>query len=128
MLAGMTKRTDKIAWLHLAAVTAAVVAVMLIATGASLWHIDAPGSAATCPICHFAHISALPGLPAETVSVHVTVADLPPAAPLLSALAPVLSPHLRARLRSVKPTAEAGPFFYAFFHTDPGLSALSSRS
>ena len=91
MLAGMTKRTDKIAWLHLAAVTAAVVAVMLIATGASLWHIDAPGSAATCPICHFAHISALPGLPAETVSVHVTVADLPPAAPLLSALAPVLA-------------------------------------
>ena len=87
----LIRLTHKIAWLHLATVTAAVVAVMLIATGASLWHIDAPGSAATCPICHFAHISVLPGLPAESVSVHVTVADLPPAAPLLSALAPVLA-------------------------------------
>jgi hypothetical protein len=91
VLAGMIKRTHKIAWLHVAAVTAAVVAVMLIATGASLWHIDAPGSAATCPICHFAHISVLPGLPAESVSVHVIVADLPPAAPLISALAPVVA-------------------------------------
>ena len=85
------KPPHKVAWLRVATVTAAVVAVMLIATGASLWHIDAPGSAATCPICHFAHISALPGLPAESVSVHVTVADLPPAAPLLSAQAPVLA-------------------------------------
>jgi hypothetical protein len=65
-------------------------AVMLIATGASLWHIDAPGSAATCPICHYAHISALPGLPAGSVTVQVSLAWIVPAAPIVGNAAPVL--------------------------------------
>ena len=65
--------------MHLVAVTAAIVAVMLIATGASLWHIDAPGSAATCPICHLAHVSVFNALPAELVSVNVIVTWFLPA-------------------------------------------------
>jgi hypothetical protein len=76
--------------MHAAAITAAIVAVMLIATGASLWHIDAPGSAATCPICHFAHISALPGLPAGSVSVQVSLAWVLPAVAITGNATPVL--------------------------------------
>ena len=45
-------------WLQLAALTAALAAVVLLASGISFWHTDAPGSDATCPICHVAHVSA----------------------------------------------------------------------
>jgi hypothetical protein len=85
--------------MHAASIAAAIIAVMLVASGASLWHIDAPGSAATCPICHFAHISVIPGLPAQSVSVPVRVAWLvsaestaPNAAPILPASAPRAPP------------------------------------
>ena len=83
-------RTKKIRWLHGASVAAAIIAVLLVASGASLWHIDAPGTAATCPICHFAHISVIPGVPAQSVSVHVRVAWVVPAESTTLSLAPIL--------------------------------------
>jgi hypothetical protein len=86
----MAKRSKKIHRFHAAALTAAIVAVVLIATGVSLWHIDAPGSSATCPICHFAHVSALPGLPAESVNVHLSVAWVLPGEAMAGNAAPVL--------------------------------------
>jgi hypothetical protein len=85
----MTVNPTKV-WLRSAALTAAIVAVMVIAAGVSLYHIDAPGSAATCPICHVAHISILPGLPAESVSVHVTVAWIVPVQAFIANALPIL--------------------------------------
>jgi hypothetical protein len=46
-------------WLHLAVLTTALLAVLFVASGAALWHLDAPGSAATCPICHAVNMPAL---------------------------------------------------------------------
>ena len=45
----------------MAAVTAALVAIFPVAIGAPFWHTDAPGSEATCSICHVAHMPVLPG-------------------------------------------------------------------
>jgi hypothetical protein len=47
---------------------AAIAAAFFMASGISLWHVDAPGSEAACAICHFAHIPVLPGLPVRTLS------------------------------------------------------------
>ena len=46
----------------LAALAAALAAIIPIAIGAGFWHTDAPGSDATCPICHVAHMPVLPGI------------------------------------------------------------------
>jgi hypothetical protein len=46
-------------WLHLAVLTTAVLALLFVASGAALWHLDAPGSADTCPICHAVNMPAL---------------------------------------------------------------------
>ena len=46
-------------WLHLAVLTTALLALLFVASGAALWHLDAPGSAATCPICHAVNMPAL---------------------------------------------------------------------
>jgi hypothetical protein len=88
----------RIRWLHLAVLSAALAAILLLATGASLWHLDTPGSEATCAICHVAHLTPLLGaamgtlaaplfiawnLPTETQISHATPATLnaPPRAP-----------------------------------------------
>jgi hypothetical protein len=48
-------------WAHSACFSAAIVAVLLLVIGTSLWHKDAPGSEATCAICHVAHLTPLLG-------------------------------------------------------------------
>ena len=85
-------------WRRMAVLTAAVAAMLFLATVGSEWHFDAPGSEATCPICHFAHMPVLPGvstnipvapamvvwvLPAETYGVYAAPVglDSPPRAP-----------------------------------------------
>jgi hypothetical protein len=77
---------------------AALMAVLPVAIGASFWHTDAPGTEATCPICHLAHMPVLPGaatsvlvsptavewvVPAGTQIAHAAPAalDSPPRAP-----------------------------------------------
>jgi hypothetical protein len=65
-------------WTRLALLTAAILAILLLATGANVWHIDAPGSAATCPICHLAHLSPLLHAPAALVSAPVLLAHIRP--------------------------------------------------
>jgi len=69
------KKNRSLRWLHLAALTAALAAVVLVASGISFWHNDA-GSDATCPICHVAHISALPKAPANISAALTTIAWL----------------------------------------------------
>jgi hypothetical protein len=65
-------------WLRLAALTAALTAVLFIASGASLWHSDAPGSEATCPICHVAHMPALQAAPVGVFAALALVGWLVP--------------------------------------------------
>ena|ERR1700758_142977 len=85
-------------WVRFACLGAATLAVLLLAIGAALWHQDAPGSEATCSICHLAHLAPVLGslidglsaplviawhLPAETRVTHAAPATLsaPPRAP-----------------------------------------------
>ena len=56
----------------------ALVAMLFVASGVSLWHVDAPGSEATCPICHLAHMPVLRGLPTSTLAEPVLVAWIVP--------------------------------------------------
>jgi hypothetical protein len=35
--------------------------MFIVAVGASYWHKDAPGSEASCSICHVSHMPVLPG-------------------------------------------------------------------
>ena len=64
--------------LRLALLAAAIVAVVAVATGATLWHYDAPGGAATCPICHAAHLPSLQPTPAGGLASPTAVAWLVP--------------------------------------------------
>ena len=69
----MGRRRRWLRWLHLAAFTAACAAILIVASGVSFWHTDAPGSDdATCPICHLAHMPVMPGT-AASVSIKLTV-------------------------------------------------------
>jgi hypothetical protein len=61
-------------WLNLTALAAALAAMLFLASGASLWHIDAPGSEAACTICHLAHMPALSGMPNGALAAPVVVA------------------------------------------------------
>ena len=81
----MTNRNQRSEWFYRVVLGAAFAAVLLVAIGVPLWHTDAPGSADTCPICHVAHISALPGAPSGPLAVPITVARL--------LLAEMLFPH-----------------------------------
>lgn len=47
--------------LRLLIAATAVLALFFVASGGALWHHDAPGSAATCPVCHAAHMPVLMG-------------------------------------------------------------------
>ena len=60
----MTARSGSRRWFHFAVLTAAMVAVLFVASGAALWHHDASGSEANCPVCHVAHMPILPGMSA----------------------------------------------------------------
>jgi len=66
-------------WLRVAVLAAACAAILLVASGISFWHTDAPGSEATCPICHVAHMPVLPGTPTSVLSTSKVVAWVVPA-------------------------------------------------
>jgi hypothetical protein len=73
---GPIGKTNSLGWLRLAALTVAIAAIAFVATGATLWHVDTPGSAATCPICHVAHAPLLGGVSAQIVVVPFALAWL----------------------------------------------------
>jgi hypothetical protein len=67
-------RSDSLRWLRLALLTAAGAALLFLATGAALWHHDAPGTTASCSICYAAHLPALSSMPAGTPAAAFAVA------------------------------------------------------
>jgi hypothetical protein len=68
------KRAKSQSCFRVGALTAALAAMLFVASGATLWHQDAPGSAATCPICYAAHLPALRSAPAAMTPTHSVVA------------------------------------------------------
>jgi hypothetical protein len=54
-------------------------AVLLLAIGAAFWHQDAPGSEATCAICHVAHLTPLLGSAIGALSAPLFIAWHQPA-------------------------------------------------
>jgi hypothetical protein len=71
---GPISKKKSLGWLRLAALTVAIAAIAFVATGVTLWHVDTPGSAATCPICHVAHTPFLGGVSAQVVVAPFAVA------------------------------------------------------
>ncbi len=65
--------------LRMASLGLALAAILFVASGATLWHTDAPGALATCPICHLAHMPALRGMPGVFVVTRITFARVVPA-------------------------------------------------
>ena len=55
---------------------AALFAVLSLGLGIGFWHIDAPGTESTCPICHVAYSPAVPGAPVQVRTTLVAVASL----------------------------------------------------
>jgi hypothetical protein len=52
-------RANAAQWFKIAALTAALLSLLVVATGATLWHQDSPGT--VCSICYAAHLPALRG-------------------------------------------------------------------
>jgi peptidoglycan/LPS O-acetylase OafA/YrhL len=61
-------------WVYFACLGAAAFALLFLAVGVAYWHQDAPGSEATCAICHVAHLTPLPGSVVAAVSVPLLIA------------------------------------------------------
>jgi|SRR5579872_632294 len=61
-------------WVDFACLIAAAFALLLLALGVAYWHQDAPGSEATCAICHVAHLAPLPGSGVASISVPLLIA------------------------------------------------------
>jgi len=72
------QRQRQFRWLQMAALTAALLAILPVAIGAAFWHTDAPGSEATCSICHVAHMPALPGSAAAVLATPTAIARIAP--------------------------------------------------
>lgn len=70
-------RSNSPGWPRLVVLTAAVAALLFLASGATLWHHDAPGT--VCSICYAAHIPALRSAPARTPIASFAVARVVPA-------------------------------------------------
>ena len=81
-------RRRSFSWFRVAVLAAACTAIVLVASGIWLWHTDAPGSEATCPICHVAHMPVLPGALTSVPSVLHVVASIAVAEVRLSHSAP----------------------------------------
>jgi hypothetical protein len=60
-------------WFDFACLIAAAFALLLLALGVAYWHQDAPGSEATCAICHVAHLTPLPGSVVASISVPLLI-------------------------------------------------------
>lgn len=84
----MNRRSRQLQWLRFAALTAALVAILPVAIGASFWHHDAPGSETTCQICHVAHMPALAGTAASILNTPKIVDWVAPLAARISHSAP----------------------------------------
>jgi hypothetical protein len=69
-------RRKSLPWFRVAVLAAACVAILLVASGIWLLHTDAPGSEATCPICHVAHMPVLLGTHTNVPSVRSVVASV----------------------------------------------------
>src|SRR5580658_5582774 len=54
----------------------ALFAVLSLGLGIGFWHIDAPGTESTCPICHVAYSPAMPGAPVQVPTTLAAVASL----------------------------------------------------
>jgi hypothetical protein len=64
-------------WPRLIVLSAALAALLVVATGAALWHQDSPGT--PCSICYAAHLPAMSNLPVRTPVASDAVAWLVPA-------------------------------------------------
>jgi heme A synthase len=84
----ISTRSKSLNWFRVAAFAAAFAAILLVASGAWLWHTDAPGSEATCSICHVAHMPILLGTPTSSLSSLNAVASVAPAVVQFSHIAP----------------------------------------
>jgi hypothetical protein len=71
-------RCKSLSWFRVAVLAAACAAILLVASGISFWHTDAPGSEATCPICHVAHMPVLLGTVPSILSTLNVVAGVAP--------------------------------------------------
>ncbi len=70
----VNKRRGLFRWAPVAILGLAVAAILFLASGAAFLHYDAPGSVATCPICHFAHMPVLLGAHATIIVARSTIA------------------------------------------------------
>ena len=75
-------------WFTLATLVVALVALLPLAVGASFWHTDTPGSEATCPLCHAAHMPVLPGTATSVHAAPKVVAWVVPAESRVANCAP----------------------------------------
>ena len=82
-------RRRSLPWLHATLFIAACAAILLVASGISFWHTDAPGSEATCPICHVAHMPVLPRTASSFRATREVVGWVAPAEAQVSHSAPV---------------------------------------
>jgi hypothetical protein len=70
----LRRQNGSVRFVRMASLGLALAAILFVASGATLWHTDAPGALATCPICHLAHMPALRGMPAGIVITRVIFA------------------------------------------------------
>jgi hypothetical protein len=82
------KHRRSLPWFRVALLAAACAAILLVASGISFWHTDAPGSEATCPICHVAHMPVLPGTALRVPNADRIVTRVGPAKAQISHSAP----------------------------------------
>ena len=73
------KKPRQLRWVRMGVLTAAVAALLFVATGVLLWHVDSPDSEANCPICHFAHSRVLGSIPTAALLAPVVLAWILPA-------------------------------------------------
>ena len=78
-------------WVAFACLSAAAFALLLLALGVAYWHQDAPGSEATCAICHVAHLTPLPGSVVAPISAPLLVGWYESAAVQLEQASPPLT-------------------------------------
>ena len=84
----LNRSGDRLRLFHLVALAAALLAILPVAIGASFWHTDAPGSEASCQICHVAHMPVLPGILTSFQAAPKAVAWVEPAQAQISHSAP----------------------------------------
>jgi hypothetical protein len=74
----MRRQNYSLRLIRMASLGFALAAILFVASGATLWHTDAPGALAACPICHLAHMPTLRGVPGAIVVTRITFAWVAP--------------------------------------------------